>query len=134
MLDGRTDGVGSTRPELQHGLGQDVGRGMPEGVEALVAVRRHDGHGGSVGQESVKVPAIAVHVDDDGRFGQARTDVGSQIGPRRPLGKGARRTVGEGDGQIGHGHHEASDPAPPPDRRLTATQTRRSLPRKPDRP
>ena len=107
-------------PKTEDGkyVGQ-INNGEPEGVETLVAVRRHDGHRGPVGQGSVEVPAIPIDVGDDGRLRQTRTDVGSQIDARRPLGKGARRTVGEGDGQIGHGYPEASDPAPPPVRRLT---------------
>ena len=48
VLDRWADGVGGAGPQVQHGLGQHVGRRMPDRVEPVIAARRHDRHRGPV--------------------------------------------------------------------------------------
>ena len=48
VLDRWADGVGGAGPQVQHGLGQHVGRRMPDRVEPVIAARRHDRDRGPV--------------------------------------------------------------------------------------
>jgi hypothetical protein len=71
VLDRRADAEGGAREQVEHGLGEDVGRGVTDRVEAPVRVRGDDGDLVAVGQLVAEVALLAVDHRDHGRLGQA---------------------------------------------------------------
>ena len=102
VLDGWADGVGGTRPEVQHGLGKHVCRRVSDGVEPVVAVRCDYRDAAPVGQHPVEVAAVAIDGDDQGRPCQTRADVGGQVGTGGTLGQDACGAIGKGDREFRH--------------------------------
>ena len=109
VLDRRADGKGGAGPQVQHGLGQHVGSGVTEGVKAGVAVRGDNCHRRPIHQGTLKVHSNSVKGGYQCCPGQARADVSRQVGRRGPRGESPGRTVGKGDGDLGHAHSEATD-------------------------
>ena len=103
MLDGGTDGEGRARVELEHRLGEHVGRRVPQRVEALIGPVGHDADRLAVVQLGGQVDLGAVDLADERRLGQSRPDVGGEIGHGRARGQRARGTVGKGNRDLSHG-------------------------------
>ena len=99
VLDRRPDAERGAREQVEHGLGQDVGRGVADGVEAPVARRRDDRHLVAVGEGVVQVALGAVDHGDDGVLGQAPADLLGQAGGG---GAGVDLTLGT----VREPHHE----------------------------
>ena len=103
VLDRRADAERGAGEQVEHRLGQHVGRRVADRVQAPLAVGRDDGDAVAVGQLGAEVALLAVDLGDDRRLGQPRTDALGQAergGARR---HGPRGTVGQGDRDVGHG-------------------------------
>ncbi len=113
VLDDRADGVLGAGPEPAHGLGHDVGGGVPEDLAAGLGVLGHDGDRRPVGQRRLEVHLAPVDGGGDGRLGQAGPDGLGQLGGRRALGQLPHRAVGKTNRD--DACHRAPFPAQPAD-------------------
>ncbi len=102
VLDGGSDGEVGARPQVEHGLGQHVGRGVPQGLDAqIVAVGDQLDHG-AVGERPVEVDLFLVDDGDQRCSGQAGPDLGRQVTRSGARGERALGSVGQRHGDVGH--------------------------------
>ena len=102
ILDGRPDGHLCLGKQFLHRLGHQVGRGVPDHLQAVRVLAGDDGKLRILvdGERGVHQPAV--HPAGHGRLGQALADRGGHlVNGHRPV-KALDRAVGKGD--LGHGH------------------------------
>jgi hypothetical protein len=102
VLDRGPDAERGPGEEVEHGLGEHVGRRVPDRVEPAVGLGRHDRHLVAVGQLPAQVALGVVDDRDHGRLPQPLADGRCQLaggGAGRDLAPG---TVRERDRQLGH--------------------------------
>ncbi len=103
VFDRWPDGEGGAGPEAEHRLGEHVGSRVAECLETPVGAGRDDLDRGAVGERHDQVAFFAVDNRGDGVPGEARPDVGGQVGGGRTGPQRARGAVREGDGDVSHG-------------------------------
>ena len=107
VLDHRADRDLGFREQLLHGVGQQVGGGMADQVQAFGVL------GGDDGQRAVSLDQITgindalAHFAGQSGLGQASADRGSHFGHRHRAGKFALGTVGKRD--VNHGMQFGKD-------------------------
>jgi hypothetical protein len=105
VLDGRPDSERGSGVQVEHGLGQDMGRRVPDRVEPAVRGCSHDGDLVAVFERPDEIALDAVDAGDHRRLAQARADRGSQIARGRPGGDRFGRAIGKPDRDlVGRGH------------------------------
>ena len=103
VLDHRPDGVVGPGPQPEHGLGQDMGRRVPEHGPAPVGLGGQDGDLGAVLERRVEVHLGPVEGGGHCRLGQAGAD---GLGELEGGGAGVEllgRTIGKSDADGCHG-------------------------------
>ena len=103
VLDRRADGHLSARIKLLHRLGQKMRRVMADQFQRLVILLGDDADMGVLLDGPEQVPFLAVHFQNQGRLGQARTDGLGDLGPGHASGEIQGLAVGQGDGDLGPG-------------------------------
>ena len=112
VLDGGAARERGAGPELEHGLGEHVGRGVADVLERPGVLDGDDADGVAVVQPVIEVDGLAVHLDDQRVLGQPLADRGGQVGAGRALVQGALGTVGQLDGDVGHAPQATGVPQP----------------------
>ncbi len=104
VLDRRPDAERGAGEQVEHRLGQHVGRGVADREQPAVAVAGDDGDLVAVVQLRGQVALLAVDDRDHGRLGQAGADVLGQTSRGGAGGQRTRRTIGQPDRDLlGHG-------------------------------
>mgnify|MGYP001553040669 CR=1 FL=1 len=85
VLDHGSDGDLGLGIEILDRLGQEVGRGMTDDLDALLVPRGHDGHLRVAIDHEIRVDEPVVHPTGHRGFGEARPDVGCHVGHRDRL-------------------------------------------------
>ena len=101
VLDHRADGHLRLREQLFDRIGQQVGRGVTDHLQALGVLGRDDRQFGIAPNGVGGVHELAIDLAAQGRLGQAGSDRGGHFGHRHRLGKLTQGTVGKSD--LDHG-------------------------------
>jgi hypothetical protein len=72
ILNRRADGEGGAVEEVEHSLGEDVGRRVSEDIETLVGVECHDSEFATGFDGSIEVTQLPIDPDRHRGFGQTR--------------------------------------------------------------
>ncbi len=97
VLDGRPDGIASTREQGEHRLRHDVGGRVAQDVAARVAVGSDHLHGSAVGQRGRQVAQLPIDLDGHRRLGQARSDGAGRVAACGPIGEVQGGSIGKVD-------------------------------------
>ena len=77
-VDGGADGQLSPRPQPPHGLGHDVGGGMPIGLFPVLIVKGQDIHRAVLGQRGAQIHRLPVQLGGAGRPVEPHGDVAAE--------------------------------------------------------
>ena len=117
VLDRRADAERGAREQVEHGLGQHVGRRVADRVEApLAGASVTIATVGAVGSGVDEVALDAVDVGDHRRLGQPRPIDAARSAAVAPVGQLALGTVRERDRDLGHGRRAYRRPSATPER------------------
>ena len=103
VVDHRADGDLRLREQFLDGVGQQVGGGVADQLQAIGVFGGDDGQGSVLLDAKAGVHQLAIHLAAQRGFGEASTNGGGHLGHRDRAGKFTLRTVGERDVQ-----HEGS--------------------------
>ena len=109
VFDHRADGHLRFREKLLDGVGQQMGSGVPDQLQALGILGSDDGQGAVAFNQVAGVHQLAVHFAAQGRLGQARTNGGSDFCHGDRLRKIAFGSVWKRD--LNHGFNKEKEKA-----------------------
>ncbi len=102
VLDRWADAEGRVREQIEDRLGQYVGRRMADRVEPTRAVGGDYGHAVAVVELGGQVTLLAVDLGDHRRLRESCPDGTGEIGRSGARRQRARRSIGQGDLDLGH--------------------------------